>query len=159
MRTPCLALLLLGAATASAQAAESIDVEQYTGNKTATAGAKVLYYAAKFVCGQLPTTAHPGLVQGSYQTAINVHNPNPQTVDFRKKAVIANSEDQQRGAISKVVVDTLTPDQALEVDCASIATKLFGLPAGTAFNEKGFVVILTPQNRPLDVVGVYTAGP
>ena len=47
----------------------------------------------------------------------------------------------------------LKPDEAIEVDCAVVG-KLFDI---SVVNEKGFIVIQTPTNRPLDVVGVYTA--
>jgi len=149
MRSLILAVVLSGAAAVAADAAQSIDVEQVPGKKSGT----VLYYAAKFVCGELPTATHPGLVKGSYQTAINVHNPNAEAVRIRKHAVIANTEAAPRGKISGALVDTLKPDEAIEVDCAVVG-KLFDI---SVVNEKGFIVIQTPANRPLDVVGVYTA--
>src|SRR3954451_16191105 len=104
-----LAALLLGTATVGAEAAQSIEVEQY---QARTAGT-VASYAVKFVCGTLPTATHPGFVPGSYQTAINIHNPNPTAVKFREKAVIATPQDQPRGLIAKFVSETLEPDQAL----------------------------------------------
>ena len=149
MRSVILAGLLLGTAAVAAQAAQSIDVEQYAGK---TSG-NVLYYAAKFVCGKLPTATHPGLVPGLYQTAVNIHNPNTTAVRFSKKAVIANTEAAPHGRISKFVTDILKPDEALEVDCATIG-RLLDI---ADVNEKGFVVIQTTPGKPLDVVAVYTA--
>ena len=149
MRSAILAVLLLGTAATAAEAAQSIDVQQYEGKKSGN----VLYYAAKFVCGKLPTATHPGLVPGLHQTAVNIHNPNTTDIRFRKKAVIANTEAAEHGRISKFVIDTLKPDEALEVDCATIG-KL--LDMGDV-NEKGFVVIQTTPGKPLDVVAVYTA--
>ena len=67
--------------------------------------------------------------------------------------MIANTEAAPHGKISGTLVDLLKPDEAIEVDCAVVG-KLFDI---SVVNEKGFIVIQAPTNRPLDVVGVYTA--
>jgi hypothetical protein len=127
---------------------------------------RLFIYSVKFLCG-LQTTApssppsEPPVKPGNYATAINIHNFHPTaTVEFRKKAVVANPEREPRGPISPFKVDSLGPNQALEVDC----TDIVGLfPPPTATNGglslpsfvKGFVEIVSP--RQLNVVGVYTA--
>lgn len=105
-----------------------------------------LEYAVKFVCGAPRTRA---VAPGLYFTAINVHNPYPDTVLFRKK-VASTLPREQPGPISPFWGSTLVPDQALEIDCDDIFrhARLEGF-------GKGFVVIQSPV--PLDVVAVYTA--
>jgi hypothetical protein len=87
--------------------------------------------------------------RGLYFTAINVHNPNPDTALFRKK-VASTLPEEQPGPIAPFWGSRLAPDQALEIDCDDILrhARLEGF-------GKGFVVI---QSRvPLDIVAVYTA--
>jgi hypothetical protein len=114
----------------------------------------VFEYAVKFVCGPVPATATAGVVApGRYFTAINVHNPQTQTVSFRKKVAVALPK-QQPGPVSQFVAATLGPDQAFEIDCPDIRDILGPVPINTAF-LKGFVVIQSPVE--LDIVAVYTA--
>ncbi|MDA2923767.1 hypothetical protein MYX65_03755 [Acidobacteria bacterium AH-259-L09] len=130
-----------------------------------------LVFPVKFLCGEIPSSLGSlaegsPLAPGSYRTAINIHNPNPQAVTFLKKAVIANPQGQPRGAISLSVEDVLEADEALEVDCVNILS-LFNNSTDEHSDEpssafvKGFVVITVspPKGVPigeLDVVGVYT---
>ena len=137
---------------------------------------KLIIYSAKFLCG--PALGGEGVQQGSYSTAINVHNPHNDTVYLFKKAVIAEREDEPRGKISKFRKVVLGPDEAIEIDCIDIV-RLFGTEQETGVTVpsqqtqtllqttavrpieapirfiKGFVVIYA--TAPLDVVGVYTA--
>jgi hypothetical protein len=108
-----------------------------------------LEYAVKTICGN---PDRPALANGTYFTAINVHNPGSETVRFRQK-VATTLGGQQPGPISPFWESALRPDQALEIDCTDIFrhTQLH-----TRF-IKGFVVIQSPSD--LDVVGVYTAAP
>src|SRR5258708_2006223 len=87
-----------------------------------------------------------------YFRAINVHNPTGQTVEFRKKFVVA-LPGEKAGKISQFVPAKLNKDEALEIDTKDIFTQVSPTGAGGFF--KGFVVIETPME--LDVVGVYTA--
>ncbi|MGH7539173.1 MAG: CARDB domain-containing protein [Gemmatimonadales bacterium] len=103
-------------------------------------------YAVKFVCG-LPDTR--AVSPGMYFTAINVHNPNPDSVQFRKK-VASTLPGEQPGPISPFSSNLLTPDQALEIDCVDIFRH-----ARLVRFAKGFVVIQSLE--PLDIVAVYTA--
>jgi len=133
-------------------------------------------YAVKFLCGSfLPKTPTPipdgveGPVKpGNYLTAINVHNPNRDTVGFRKKAVMLYRADKppepeqpmQPGAMRDA---SLRDDWGLEIDCADIRSKLLGdiAPAAPTF-IKGWVIIeiggaTKEEPRPLDVTAVYTS--
>jgi len=137
---------------------------------------RLIVYSAKFLCG--PALGGEGVQPGSYSTAINVHNPNNDTVYLFKKAVIAQREDEPRGRISAFRKVALGSDEAIEIDCIDIV-RFFGsqqetgvtapsqqtqtllqTTAVTPINSlvkfiKGFVVIYA--TAPLDVVGVYTA--
>jgi hypothetical protein len=111
-------------------------------------------YAVKFVCNRagistpnLPVPVAPGF----YHTAINVHNPNPGTVEFRKKFAQA-LPFQKPGKISELAGAALKSDEAFDVECIEI-TKRLGLPPGTFVT--GFAVFQTA--RELDIVAVYTA--
>jgi hypothetical protein len=104
-------------------------------------------YAVKFVCGP-PNT--PVVAPGNYFTAINVHNPHDQPVNFTKKVAIA-LPGERAGPISRFFEAKLNPDEALEIDCPDILAH-----ANTKTFLKGFVVIRSPAE--LDVVAVYTAG-
>jgi hypothetical protein len=106
-------------------------------------------YAVKTICG---TPDRPALANGSYFTAINVHNPGGQTIRFRQK-VAMTLPGEQPGPISPFWDAALRPDQALEIDCTDIFRRT---QLHTRF-IKGFVVIQSPSD--LDVVGVYTAAP
>ncbi len=121
-------------------------------------------YSVKFVCGlqgvpsfQVPPPHEPTLKPGNYATSVNVHNYHVSTagVTFQKKAVIALPESKPRGQISRIVTESLKPDQALSVDCNELES-LF--PVGTAplppFIE-GFVEIVSPVQ--LNVTAVYTS--
>jgi hypothetical protein len=110
---------------------------------------KGVEYAVKTICG---TPDRPALANGSYFTAINVHNPGTQTIRFRQK-VAMTLPGEQPGPISPFWDAALRPDQALEIDCTDIFKRT---QARTRF-IKGFVVIQSPSD--LDVVGVYTAAP
>jgi hypothetical protein len=121
-------------------------------------------YSVKFVCGlqqpnpQLIPPSETPVKPGNYATAVNLHNfHNNRDVVIRKKAVIANSENQQPGLISPFKTLVLIPDQALEIDCPDIVALLSA--SGTSLPPfiKGFVEIQSSQT--LSVTGVYTAEP
>ena len=126
-----------------------------------------LVHSAKFLCGTIPHGTDPQLplddasplVPGTYLTAINIHNPNPGTIDFTKKALETKPQGVKRGAIGQPVNETLIADGGLELDCTNIMQLIFGAEATfipTQDLSKGFVVITT-FNKQLDVVGVYTS--
>jgi hypothetical protein len=107
-------------------------------------------YAVKFLCtANLPGTSQTttAVVPGVYQTAVNIHNPNPQVARLRKKLAV------RTGDISAFIDGQLKPDQATSVDCSQVQS--FGLVLVHGF--EGFLVIESTLS--LDVVAVYTAAP
>jgi hypothetical protein len=107
-------------------------------------------YAVKFLCtANIPGTSQTStaVLPGVYQTAVNIHNPNPQVVRLRKKLAVRS------GQISAFVDSQLKPDEATSVDCSQVQT--FGITLIHGF--EGFLVIESTLS--LDVVAVYTAGP
>lgn len=109
-------------------------------------------YSVKFVCVPLVgPDKEEAFVPQNYSTVINVHNPYSHSISFLKKAVIAQSEDEQRGQISKFMKDALKPDQALSINCKDIVS-LFNNTSSSIGD--GFVVILSDEK--LDVSSVYT---
>ena len=106
-------------------------------------------YAAKFLCtANIPGTSQTttSLLPGSYQTVVNLHNPNKETASLRIKIAVAG------GPISKFKRSKLGPDEAAKVDCSAIRD--FGIHA--IHGVEGFLVI--ESDLSLDVIAVYTAG-
>lgn len=120
-----------------------------------------LVYAAKFLCG--PFALEGPVKPGSYQTAINVHNPHSKAIGFIKKAVLLFDasnpprEPEQPSPPGERIEAKLEPDWGLEIDCLDIRHVLLKRdPSLGASFIKGFVVIETAGFE-LDVVAVYTA--
>ena len=104
-------------------------------------------YAVKFICtSNIPGTSQTttSFPPGSYQTSVNIHNPNNDTVCFRMKLA-------SRSQVTDFIDDRLKPDGAGNVDCSDIPK--FGPQPVHGF--EGFLVIDSTQS--LDVVAVYTA--
>src|SRR6185312_6117956 len=77
-------------------------------------------YAAKFICtANIPGTSQTtsSFLPGSYQPAINIHNPHEKEVKLRLKIAIAG------GTITKWVTETLKGDQVTKIDCAEARPK------------------------------------
>jgi hypothetical protein len=107
-------------------------------------------YAAKFLCtSNIPGTSQTStaVLPGVYQTAVNIHNPNPRVARLRKKLAA------QAGQITPFVDGQLKPDEATSVDCSQVQG--FGIPFIHGF--EGFLVVESTLS--VDVVAVYTAGP
>jgi hypothetical protein len=112
-------------------------------------GAYRFQYAAKFLCtANIPGTSQTttSVLPGAYQTAVNVHNPNDQTVRWRRKIT------QPGLGISKFIEDQLKPDESARVDCDQIQRDFGPFIHGV----EGFLVIESTLS--LDVTAVYTAG-
>ncbi|NEP09173.1 MAG: hypothetical protein F6K14_02790 [Symploca sp. SIO2C1] len=111
-------------------------------------------YSAKLICGKQKKTNDMRLARGFYTTAINVHNPDRENVQFFKKlALTYPPKEQKPGQVFPIALDSLAPDEALAVDCTNILQEVFD----GKFPEpyiKGFVVIQSPKS--LDVSAVYT---
>ena len=109
-------------------------------------------YSIKFVCmPPLGPDNEAEFVSQPYKTVINIQNPNlNQTAYVEKKAVIAQSEDKDRGLISANVTDSLRSNEALSINCNDISS-LFNstMPIGD-----GFVIL--KSNLKLGVSAVYT---
>jgi hypothetical protein len=120
----------------------------------AAASAFAFQYAVKFLC----TTNVPGtsqsttsLLPGTYETVVNIHNPNSKPAGFRMKLALSTSTQIDPPLISDFIKEKLRPDQATKVDCSRIGE--FELPLIHGF--EGFLVIESTLS--LDVVAVYTA--
>jgi hypothetical protein len=120
---------------------------------TASLAQNQFMYSIKFVC--IPTVGpdkEAVFVPQNYSTVVNVHNPKPnQEALLEKHAVIAQSEDEERGPFSTFVREFLKPDQALSINCNDIRS-LFNNTLPTIGD--GFVVL--KSNLKLDVSAVYT---
>jgi len=117
---------------------------------TSTAPPRTRYkfqYAAKFICtSNIPGTSQrtDSFVPGSYQTAVNIHNPQNVLVKYRKK--LASPIE-----ISNYFDGSLKPDAVEQISCGEIGN--FGLHLVHGF--EGFLVIESTAS--IDVVAVYTA--
>ena len=104
-------------------------------------------YAAKFICtANIPGTSQTtdAFVPGSYQTAVNIHNPQNRLVKMRKK--IASPIE-----ISKYFGFSMKPDAVERITCGQLSD--FGVHLIHGF--EGFLVIESTHS--IDVVAVYTA--
>jgi len=85
-------------------------------------------YASKFLCGDIASPASATasvLAPGTYNTAVNIHNPNDFSVTIQKKGVISVPESQpppalNQGLPSGRTTEVLQADASMEVDCAEI---------------------------------------
>src|SRR5262245_17930552 len=112
-------------------------------------------YAVKFLCtSNIPGTSQTttSLLPGTYETVVNIHNPNSRAVVFLRKLAVSTWTQIDPPQISQFISETLKPDQATKVDCSRIGE--FGLHLIHGF--EGFLVIESTLS--LDVVAVYTAG-
>jgi hypothetical protein len=117
-------------------------------------------YSAKFLCGEVKDRAGAAVRPGTYETSINIHNPEFQPVIFAKKAVRAPREWEEQFRPPRFFLGKLEADFAEQIDCKLIRA-LLGSPAGNDPFVEGFVVLIVipiPWNtsHELDVVGVYT---
>ena len=103
-------------------------------------------YAVKIVCG---TADRPAVAPGTYFTAINIHNPSLGSAKFQFKIALTMPQ-LVPGPVSQFFSGALKGDQAVEIDCNDIASRV---KVDSRFH-KGFVVIQSLTE--LDVVGVYT---
>ena len=118
---------------------------------------QVRQYAAKFICGKASDEQEKLFLAapGQYYTVINVHNPAlTAALKFQKKFTVG-LPGEKVGQISKFFAVALKADETMQIDCGDIYGHLAIAP-GTFI--EGFAVLqVTPVQRELDVVGVYTA--
>lgn len=111
-----------------------------------------LDYSAKYICGlRAPGTQADwdAVSPGEYRSAVNIRNPNADTVRFAYQ-IATTAAEPVGGQIFPGGMLFLTSGQALEIDCAEI------LRLTRLRFSKGFVVL--SANWELDVIVVYTAG-
>jgi hypothetical protein len=110
-------------------------------------------YGIKLVCGSQEDPKNMALVKGFYGTTINVRNPGPEPVKFRKSLALTLPPGREEpGELHRIAEEGLDPELALAVDCNDLEQRLGGFPQ--SFIE-GFVVIRS--TGPLEVVAVYTS--
>jgi hypothetical protein len=160
------AAALIGLTLASAQAG--------------TAAVVADVYSVKFSCGEFGKQIQPNIdakiegpyKPGNYQTAINVHNPQIDTVvNFQKKAILLYSGKrpikerafEQPTKPGQLVTAALPPDFGMLIDCQDIrAVLLPGVAPAPTFIE-GWVVLIVrvaagaPAPPRLDVTAAYTS--
>ena len=102
-------------------------------------------YDVKVVCGK---EAGRVVAPGLYWTAVNILNPNKETVKVRARLTIA-LPGLEMGPLSEEIGAELRPDHAFEIDCPTIRR----LAKGKEF-VKGYVIV--EGTDPLTVVAVYT---
>jgi hypothetical protein len=121
------------------------------GAPSSAAAQEYFEYAVKIICGT-PPPERAAVAPGTYFTAINIHNPNPNPIDtvfFRKKFALTAAKEKP-GPVSSFSINELVSDRALEIDCTDVFVR-----ARVKGFAKGFAVIQSPAA--LDVVAVYTA--
>src|SRR5688500_11219714 len=99
-------------------------------------------YAAKFLCtANIPGTSQvtTSVLPGAYSTAVNIHNPNEETVQLREKIALGPE------FVSDFVEDELKSDALLRIDCGQIASRFGPFIHGA----EGFLVI--ESSHSLDV--------
>lgn len=104
-------------------------------------------YAVKFVCGKSDGRV---VAPGDYWTAINVHNPTEEDIDFKKRFAIA-LPGERPGPVTETRGARLGPYEAFEIDRENIWEHT---GSGSGDFLKGFVVIYSELE--LDVVAVYS---
>ena len=121
---------VIGSITQFAFAQENSSVSDIYKNK--------IMYSVKFICIPSVGPDKEGVfMPQNYSTVINVHNPSTQNLTLIKKAVIAQSEDEQRGLVSKFHKDFLGAHHSLLINCM---TFLFFNNSISSFGD-GFVVL------------------
>jgi hypothetical protein len=129
------------------------------GSQPAAAEPETLIYSAKFVCGTVTESQFldgAPVVPGTYQTAVNVHNPSLTSSVTMEKWVSVALPGETVGPIAILAMEyVLGPNYAFEIDCNEIQAKL-AAGGHTYTFVKGFVVIADFAGGPLDVTAVYT---
>jgi len=121
------------------------------------AGRGQLQYAVKFVTGT--PRGDVILHQGLYRTAVNIHNPNEDSLLIR--AYFSEALPRTPGQTVRLTgLDMLNKGQSLEIDSWTVEKAIREAYLNRKLTPptflKGFVVINTSYE--LDVVGVYTVG-
>lgn len=112
-------------------------------------------YPVRFLCGTSSESFQEGVVRGHHATSISLHNPSrTRAVSFTKQ--VARALPFQRSDHgSDLVVDTLPPRAAIDIECNEIRM-LLPVSMSAQFRA-GFLDIQATGE--LDVVVIYTSRP
>ncbi|MEM6891308.1 MAG: hypothetical protein AAF636_24720 [Pseudomonadota bacterium] len=90
------------------------------------------------------------LSPGHHRIVVKIHNPSDEHMRFRKKAVIARIEGEDRAAIFQLEDGTLGPHEAIPINCPTIAARFEDdQPVGDSF-------VILQSDELIEVVAVYT---
>ena len=83
--------------------------------------------------GAARTIPSMALVKGFYGTTINVRNPGPEPVQFRKSLALTLPPGRQEpGELHQIADEELRPELALAVDCNDLEERLNGFPSASS---------------------------
>ena len=112
-------------------------------------------YPAKIICGRQDVPNDGRLVRGDYATTVNILNPSDRRARITKTLSLTFPPDEQRpGLVAPIATETLPAQSALKVDCADIASTVFGGTLPAPYVE-GYVTVESATR--LDVTGVYSS--
>jgi hypothetical protein len=108
-------------------------------------------YAVKFLCtSNIPGTSQTSssVLPGTYQTAVNIHNPSSEPAHVRMKLALGPE------TVTRFLRRSIEPDALLRIDCERIRS---GFGVHPIHGMEGFLIVQSMSS--LDVTAVYTAGP
>lgn len=113
-------------------------------------------YSVPFTCG-LNGADVARVVPGTYAASVNVYNGTANEVMIAKHVALTFPPEVGPGDVSEVMLDSLLPATALQVDCGDILGGEFVFPGGPPASPyvQGFLVILS--YAPLEVSLTQTA--
>lgn len=124
---------------------------------TTTQQASEYEYVGKVVCGPQPDSSSEAVVRGWYATTVNVWNEAADSVRLTKQVVWTlppGAETPVRSRPATRPAEVVPPGYGFAADCLHLIRSTDVPP--NAFHE-GLIVIRS--NRPLTVVGLYSAAP
>lgn len=142
-------LVTVGALAVTADCTVIVGVKPDDGD--GVPGARFLY-SAQFLCGPASESLQPGVSQGAYQTLITLTNPTGKTIKFAKRISRALPR-QDPGAVSKLKLDEIRPQQSISVECNEIRHML-PVPMTTQFRSGALLVY---SDGRLNMTAVYSA--
>lgn len=138
----------------------SISIGWFTPSVLAANEKPKFQYAAKVVCSLLTEFPDGPVAQGTYRTLVNIHNPTNKQVTVTTKVAVAQNPNAppSEASISQFKKYVLESDEAVAIDCATVADFFCPTPSGKCFDFgslDGYFVVYSPVK--LDVDAVYTA--
>ena len=98
-------------------------------------------YAVKFLCtANIPGTSQgsSSVLPGTYQTAVNLHNPSKETARLRMKLALGPN------VVTEFLLETIEPDALLRIDCGKLRSDFRDPPI---HGMEGFLIIQSPSRR------------